>query len=133
MAKADKEDIDRVTAFFVMLEEAIEYGTFTLENPDEEEVSEDVDAERIVELIRGAWGERGPGVGPSWRRVVMGCAVLIDNCCDPDADTLEWRPDLRAFLESQPEVLHSERERSDHHIILPRKIAGRIDIFPAFA
>lgn len=103
MAKADKEDIDRVTAFFLMLEEAIEYGTFTRPNPDEEEVSEDVDAERIVELIRGAWGERGPGVGPSWRRVVMGCAVLIDNCCDPDADTLEWRPDVRAFLESQPE------------------------------
>jgi len=103
MAKADKEDIDGVTDFFLMLEEVIEYGTFTRPNPDEEEISEDVDDKRIVELIRAAWGERGPGVGPSWRRVVMGCAVLIDNCCDPDADTLEWRPDVRAFLESQPE------------------------------
>lgn len=103
VAKADKEDIVRIMDFFLMLEEVIEYGTYTRPNPEEEETSEDVDEERIVELIRAAWGERGPGVGPSWRRVVMGCAVLIDNCCDPDADTLEWRPDVRAFLESQPE------------------------------
>jgi hypothetical protein len=107
IAKADKEDIDRLTAFFFMLEEMIEYGTYTQPNPDEEDVSEEVDDERMVELIRAAWGERGPGVGPSWRRVVLGCAVLIDNCCDPNADTLEWRPDVRAWLENQSEEADS--------------------------
>jgi len=27
-----------------------------------------------------------------WRRVVIGCDVLIDNCCDPDKDVLALRP-----------------------------------------
>ena len=98
IAKASKDDIDRVIEFFTMLEETIEYGTHT---PDPEGESVRIDDAKIVELIRNAWGTFGPGVGPSWRRVVYACAVLIDNACDPDADTLEWRPDIAAFLESR--------------------------------
>lgn len=35
---------------------------------------------------------------PQWRRVVFGFRVLVDNCCDPDKTTLEWKPELAAKL-----------------------------------
>lgn len=99
MAKASKEDLDQVRQFFDMLEEVIEYGTFT--KPDDD--SEDISDEQFVSLIRKAWNTRGEGVGTAWRRVVYGCDILIDNCCDPAADTLEWRPDIAAMMEAQGE------------------------------
>lgn len=100
-AKATKKDIRCLTDFFLMLDEVVKYGTYTPPNDEEEEISEQVDDARLCELIREAWGTRGPGVDTSWRRVVMGMDVLIDQCCDPDLDYLEWRPDVRKFLENQ--------------------------------
>ena len=98
LAKADKDDIAQMVKFFHMLEEAIEYGTYTTSDDAE---PEQVDDERLLDLIRAAWNERGPGVGTAWRRVVWGCDTLIANCCDPDSDVLEWRKDVREWLESQ--------------------------------
>ena len=97
MAKASDDDLRRVREFFQMIEEVVEYGTWT---PDEFGVSEDVDDSRLVELIRAMWNERGLGVGSSWFRVVCGCGILIDNCCDPDVATLEWRPDIAKAMEA---------------------------------
>ena len=105
LAKASKSDILVVTRFFQMLEEVIEYGNWT---PRETGVEEPVDDERFLELIRELWNEYGPGVGASWGRVVHGCDLLIDNCCDPESDVLEWRKDVREWLESQQEVVASE-------------------------
>lgn len=101
MAKASKDDIHKLREFFDMLEEFFEYGTYTPPNSDAEEDSIDVDAEKLHDLIEAKWNLKGCGVGTAWRRVVFGCDILIDNCTDPAFDTLEWRPDLRAFLESQ--------------------------------
>lgn len=61
----------------------------------------EIDGERFMAMFRHHWTLCGPGVGSSWRRVVLGCDILIDNCCDPDLDHLEWRPDVKRFLESQ--------------------------------
>jgi len=61
MAKATEEDFQSVIDFLNMLDEIMEYGTYTPPNEDEEEVSEEID----------------------------------------DAETLEWRPDVLAWLESQ--------------------------------
>lgn len=97
LAKASEADLNQVREFFQMIEEIIEYGTYTPDDPDLSE--EVVDAERFMELVRKRWNEYGPGVGSSWRRVVFGCETLIANCCDPDADVLEWRPEIRAFIE----------------------------------
>lgn len=38
-------------------------------------------------------------MGSSWHRVVWGGKTAIDNCCDPDADVLEWRPDVRQRID----------------------------------
>ena len=46
------------------------------------------------------WHQAHPG---SFERVVFGFGILLENCCDPDLSYLDWRPDIRAFLESQQE------------------------------
>lgn len=100
MAKATKEDMDRVRRFLEMIEEVMEYGTYTEPSEDDEDESEPIGTERLFELIEAAWNPTGLGVGTSWRRVVYGCEILIDNACDPEADTLEWRPDIKAAMEA---------------------------------
>ncbi|MBL8815993.1 MAG: hypothetical protein JNL58_08170 [Planctomyces sp.] len=100
MAKASKDDIEKTIKFFQFIEEFMEYGTHTPENHDAEEESIDLTDEDFVERLRAFWGGRfqPAGVDASWRRVVFGCDVLIDNVCDPNADTLEWKPEYAEKL-----------------------------------
>lgn len=42
-------------------------------------------------------------IGHRWRRVVFGMEMLMDNCCDPELDHLDWRPDIKEFLNSKGE------------------------------
>lgn len=35
----------------------------------------------------------------SLARIVFGYQMLVDNCCDPAAATIEWRPDIKAAME----------------------------------
>ena len=98
MAKASPDDLRIVWEFFEMIEEVIEYGTFTKDDSSEEMV---VDSEKFVSMIRERWGKNSPGVATAWCRVVWGCEILISNCCDPGADTLEWRPDIVKAMEGE--------------------------------
>lgn len=94
-AKASKRDIRCLIDFFLMLEQGIEQGTYTVEGEAEPRQISYMD---LYDLSYAAWES---GVGVSWRRVVMGADILIDQCCDPNLDHLEWRPDVRKFLKSQ--------------------------------
>jgi len=77
MAKATADDLRRVREFFEMIEEVIVWGSYTT---DEDAEPDGVDDTRLLELIRLKWNEGGgPGVGNSWRRVVFGYEVLIDD------------------------------------------------------
>lgn len=38
---------------------------------------------------------------PPLMRVVYGYRVLVDNCCDPDKDYLDWKPALLAAMNAQ--------------------------------
>lgn len=93
-AKATDDDMRRMLEFFNELEEMLrdlKYGG-------------SVDDEKLGALVKKHWGYSGrysPGVGASWGRVVHGMEMLLENCTDPDADTLEWRPDIGAWLDSQ--------------------------------
>lgn len=94
IAKASNDDMRRMLEFFHELEEIFRpamYGGCAV-----------VDHEKLGALVTRHWGKAGPGVGASWGRVVHGMETLLENCTDPDADTLEWRPDVREWLESQP-------------------------------
>jgi len=44
-------------------------------------------------------------VSGGWRRVVFGYLTLLQNCCDPDATTLEWRPEIAALLKTALDVV----------------------------
>lgn len=100
MAKASKDDIQRCVKMFHLIEEFMEYGTHTPQNDEYEEESIELSDEDFVERLRAMWGGRfrPAGVDCSWSRVVMGCDILIDNVCDPDANTLEWKPEYAEKL-----------------------------------
>ncbi len=100
MAKATKDDIHRTVRFMQFIEEYLDYGTHTPENEEIEEESIELTEETFVEKLRELWGGRfrPNGVDCAWGRVVWGCDVLIDNVCDPNADTLEWKPEYAAKL-----------------------------------
>ena len=100
MAKASKDDIDRCRKLFQFIEEYMDHGTFTPENDETEEESVELTEDEFVRMLKGFWGGRfkPAGVDCSWRRVVLGCDILIDNVCDPDSDTLEWKPELAEKL-----------------------------------
>ena len=102
MAKASKDDIAKCRNFFQFIEEFMEYGTHTPENDETEEESIELTDEVFVHMLRTLWGGRfrPSGVDASWSRVVFGCDILIDNVCDPDADTLEWKPEYAEKLAS---------------------------------
>jgi hypothetical protein len=106
MAKASQEDVDRVVKFFQLIEEYIEYGTYTPPSDEFEEESIELTDKIFVHYLRTLWGGRQssqPGVDSAWSRVVNGYAVLVDNVCDPDSDVLEYKPEIAAKL-SQPDA-----------------------------
>lgn len=112
MAKATPDDIQRVIDFFRFIEEFMDYGAYTPESEEVEEDSVDLTDEQFVEHLRKLWGRRfGPvKVDAAWSRVVFGFQVLLDNVCDPEADTLEWKPEIAKKLadpEGLEEVLNS--------------------------
>jgi hypothetical protein len=102
MAKATPDDFDTITQFFNWLEAWAEDGTETIVR-DGEEVDVEITDEAFVERMRAHMSRwtRQPNVLACWSRVVFGAQMLIANCCDPNLDHLEWRPDVLEFLEQQ--------------------------------
>lgn len=64
------------------------------------------EVQRLAEFLT-KMEERGEHV-PPWRRVVHGYTVLFDNCCDPDLDYLEWKPEYKAMIEARETKVTSE-------------------------
>ena len=77
MAKAPKDERESVMRFAQELEDEIKYRNMT----DEE---------------LGAWVRKAPCLF----RVVFGYQVLVDNCADPNLDYLDFKPEIKAALES---------------------------------
>ena len=80
MAKASKEEWEKVMRFSNSLEENIDNSEM-----DDEEL--------------GAWVRN---TAPPMRRVIFGYQVLVDNCADPALDYLEFNPRIKAALEAAP-------------------------------
>lgn len=114
MAKADPEEFDRVRSFFRPLEELFDgRGFFSneedwrkwgdddedkkllleIENELKESEGEPVDNRLILyEFIKNRF--RHANYYGSIGRIIMDAEVLIDNCCDPNLDYLEFKPEL---------------------------------------
>src|SRR4051794_39308890 len=96
MAKSPPDEVEAVNQFVADLEAAVEHGEYRRpgQDIDDEQPEEDRSDERLGRFVREFWG-RHPG---ALFRVAFGYQVLIDNCCDPNAGLLEWRPDVEAIL-----------------------------------
>lgn len=75
MAKADHAEWQRVMDFV---------------NELEQQVKDAQSDEKLGEWVRKNHVWCG--------RVVYGFRVLVDNACDPDKDTLEWKPEIAAAI-----------------------------------
>jgi hypothetical protein len=96
MAKADADGIKLVNDFVLALENAVEHGEYP--SGDIEHPEEDDSDERLGRFVREFWRrQRG-----DLFRVTFGYQVLVENCCDPNASTLEWKPEIAAKLEASP-------------------------------
>ena len=52
----------------------------------------------LLEMIRDAWIEMSAGC--SWERVLWAGQTAIENACDPNARTLEFKDEIKAALEA---------------------------------
>jgi hypothetical protein len=96
MAKAGDDNIRLMSEFFEFLERYAENAESLLDDED------GLDYEDVVDRINTEFSRltRRATVAGAWRRVVWGFQILRDNCCDPDANTLEWNPELKALIEA---------------------------------
>ena len=103
MARATEEDVKVLREFLEWLENYSEYGTDSRKEYDGDADSYPViDDEAALEFIREQFSRfrRTRNVGMVWNRVVYGYSVLHDNCCDPEKDYLDWKPELRAVIDA---------------------------------
>ncbi len=104
LAKASKEDIEKLSDFFNQWELLESEGWHISEEVYDEETLERL-ADFLPDKFKDSWGDVNADqvriaffkkwlseLDWRWRRVVIGCDVLIDNCCDPDKDHLALHP-----------------------------------------
>lgn len=123
VAKADKEEFERVWGFVHVMENLFDSrGFFSSEDDWRSWPDEDEDKQELLEIERDLIASEGAtcddmadsrlvlymfmkhkfqeaNASGSFGRILFDCETLIDNCCDPDLD----------YLEFKPEILHAER------------------------
>ena len=60
----------------------------------------------LYKFIKRKWREAN--MAGSFGRIIMDAHVLIDNCCDPDLDYLEFKPEIKAAMEEYEKNHKSE-------------------------
>ena len=104
MAKASPEEIDRAIELAHLFQATCDRRAFEpghwppTGDPFDETEPHDLEA----------FYEECKRLAPGLMRVAFGYQVLVDNACDPDADTLEWKPGLF----EQNSQARSQAERS---------------------
>ena len=53
------------------------------------------DIKALKDYLLKAEQRNGKNFPHGWRRVVWGCEILIENCCDPSLDYLALKPELQ--------------------------------------
>lgn len=108
LSKANPEEIDRLENFLNFVEEYFRFGTCSLRGEDgdiTDEEPEELNPDQFLDRLKGMWeGTPLPfrkGVDCTWGKITFGYRTLVDNACDPDLSYLEWRPDIKTFLDSQ--------------------------------
>lgn len=84
---------EKLNGFLQGIEEIVEYMVMPGGDPDNDGQPE---PDQVFEWLCDQWDE----IGPLWRRVLFAGQVAIDNACDPNAKTLEWKPEIAAALKA---------------------------------
>lgn len=94
LAKASKDDIRKMLRFVQLIEQI---------------VALDVDADKIKRIVMRQY----PRLCRGWIRIICGCDMLIENCCDPQLSYLDWRPDIKKFLEQPTRCQNGDHSAPD--------------------
>lgn len=111
IAKPSQEDFDTLHGFLQGLEGILERNELPEGHPDEgqepDEYGGSIDSPVIVDWLHDQWGGRWQrsGVGTCWQRVLWAGDVAIKNACDPDADVLEFKPEIQRAMDCHPDLL----------------------------
>jgi hypothetical protein len=126
VAKADKEEFERVWDFVHVMERLFDDRGFLSHDEwwnwdDEEEDKQELrkiqqelgcdeeDEEILLEFIKRRWSSAN--YSGSFGRILFDCETLIDNCCDPELDYLEFKPSImyaeRNALEKVEKIITS--------------------------
>lgn len=84
MAKASEKEIEDMRNFFLSLEQRSEDATDTM--------GKVALANYVINKINGNIS--------GWRRIVEGYELLLDHCCDPSLNYLDFKPELKQKLDS---------------------------------
>ena len=145
VAKADKDEFKRVWDFVHSMEALFDGRGFFVEEwwnwPDDDpdkklmrKIQKELecgekDDQVVYEFIKRKW--ETANYSGSFGRILFDCETLIENCCDPDLDYLEFKPSImyaeRIALEKVEEIISGgEKEGLSADEILV-KIKERIE------
>ena len=97
LAKPSDKDYEAFDQLRTLLVSYIEFRIAT-EDLESETPKEFFDDRELIAALGErvqAWWEKHGG---SWGRVVFGGQTAIQNACDPNASTLEWKPEIAAAI-----------------------------------
>jgi hypothetical protein len=111
-AMPTREDRDTVLDVLHWLATAVEENIEYDGDGNDFEISDDA----IIDRLRSHFTSAGRNFGTAWQRVIYAGLCAIDNACDPNADVLEWKPELARALEivsAEPNTTHTAVELLD--------------------
>jgi hypothetical protein len=83
-ARASQSQIDAFRQFLIELDEI-------LDDPSKE-------IEDIGDFVKLNYRSR---CGLIWQKIIYGYETMFENACDPTAETLEWKPEIKAVLKRE--------------------------------
>lgn len=89
MAKPSDADFDAVLAFLQAVESVFEDGV---------DAETGAELDEGIEMMRSIERRWDGGAAYAWQRVLWAGKTAIDNCCDPNATTLEHKPEIAAAI-----------------------------------
>lgn len=109
MAKPSQQDFECVHDFLQGIETIIEDDLIPEQGDGESGTLATED--RTVEWMTTQWRR----VRRSWSRVLWAGKTAIDNCCDPNANVLEWKPEIVEMQKVLADLTDHDPCSLDHH------------------
>ena len=117
MAKPKEGEFETVLRFLQGLEHINNTWTLPPDHDNDDAANDDDDDEECEEVSDAeivAWIDREwPAVDMAYQRVLFAGQIAIENACDPNATTLEWKPEI-ANLKAENERLTAELAKYKH-------------------